>query len=94
MPLKPQAVRDEMRKHVKVLPGGGLRTSFEWRLTPGDLVVVAGTPVAPHDEGGMTYVGEHEHLRRLEVEKVRNRARRRGFPLAQAAADPRYGILP
>jgi hypothetical protein len=82
-----------MRGNVKVLPGGGLRVNFEFDLTPSDLVCVAGTPTAPHDEGGMTCVTEHLVLWLLEIEKVRNRAHKKGISLAVSAADPRFGVM-
>jgi hypothetical protein len=82
-----------MRGKVKVLPGGGLRVTYEFDLTSGDLLCVAGTPTKSHDEGGMTCVTEHLVLWLLELEKVRNRARRKGISLADSAGDPRYGVL-
>ena len=94
MSPKPEAIRDEMRGHVKVLPGGGLRVSYEFDLSPSDLVCVAGTPTAPHGEGGITCVTEHLVLWLLEIEKIRNRARRKGIPLADSARDRRFGVVP
>jgi hypothetical protein len=94
MSPKPEAIRKEMTDHVEVLPGGGLRVNFTFDLTPGDLVCVAGTPTLPYDQGGMTCVIEHLVLWALEVQKVRNRARRQGIALADSARDPRYGIVP
>jgi len=94
MSPKPEAIRDEMRGNVKVLPGGGLRATFEYDLTPGNLVCVAGTPTERHGEGGMTCVIEHLVLWNLEIEKIRNRARRKGISLADSARDKRYGVVP
>jgi hypothetical protein len=93
MSPKPEAIRNEMRPHVEVLPRGGLRVTFEFDLTPGDMVYVAGTPTATYDEGGMTCIIEHLTLWLLEVHKVRNRAVHKGISLADSAANSRYGIL-
>jgi hypothetical protein len=93
MSPKPEAIRDEMRGRVKVQPGGGLRVTFEFDLTPSDLVCVAGTPTESYDEGGMTCVTEHLVLWQLEINKIRNRARRKGISLADSARDPRYGVM-
>ena len=94
MSPKPEAIRKEMAGHVEVLPAGGLRVNFTFDLTKGDLVCVAGTPTLPHDEGGMTCVTEHLVLWLLEIEKIRNRAKRKGIPLADSARDPRFGVVP
>ena len=54
---------------------------------------VAGTPTESYDEGGMTCVTEHLVLWQLEINKIRNRARRKGISLADSARDPRYGVM-
>jgi hypothetical protein len=42
----------------------------------------------------MTCVIEHLVLWNLEIEKIRNRARRKGISLADSARDKRYGVVP
>ena len=41
----------------------------------------------------MTCVTEHLVLWQLEINKIRNRARRKGISLADSARDPRYGVM-